>query len=152
MIEQDKEWQKANGMYAFQVPHSVRVEASELRKQGHKSNRAKGNKHLNEVAYQGFEKKVIPRWAVNKEYLIKIKKHQVLNMDPKMIFGEWGPKVVETHFKDSVIFSRGTNTLSYKTEEEDKASYYNKTLDRRGSSEDWNDASEFATPVTSKFG
>ena len=71
-------------------------------------------------------------------------------MDPKAIFGEWGPKVVETHFKDSVIFSRGTNTASYKTEEEDKTSYYNKTVGRRGSSEDWNDASEFATPMTSR--
>ena len=69
-------------------------------------------------------------------------------MDPVKIFGKWGPSVVKQHFNEAQIFRKGTNPDQYTAEEDDQNKFKND--DKRGSSEKWNDASEFITPFANR--
>ena len=85
----------------------------EKRAKGEKSKRDKGMKNFTKIAYQGIDKRIVPRWAIDPDLLIKLKKYQLETLNPVEIFGKWGPSVVKQHFDEGVIFSKGTNADFY---------------------------------------
>ena len=86
------------------------------------------------VGYQGCDKKSIPRWATDYELLLKVLDYQKQHINPDHVFGSLNPKKVQEQFDLEKVFSKGTNAEDYDDIEE------------RGSSADWNDNSEFASP------
>lgn len=139
MIEQENEWKSKSGWQGASVPNDVKYQASALREQGYKSKRDKGYKHFTQVAFQGSDNKEVPRWAINDELLKKIKNHQSQKINPLEVFGKWGPKVVKEHFNEALIFKKGINPDMYTDEKDDKNLFRSRVIDRRGSSENWDD-------------
>lgn len=98
----------------------MEFDAKKLKEQGVKSKRDKNFKHFSLVGFVGSDNKSIPRWAVDMEKLKTIKNYQAKMLDPVKIFGKWGPKVVQQHFKQEIIFRKGINQESYIDERNDR--------------------------------
>ena len=83
----------------------------------------------------GDEFKEVPRWAASQDALHEVMQHQQKNREQYLsIFGQLKPRHVKEQFSMSKVFSKGEDMYSYMDQE-------------RGSSVDWDDQSEFATPL-----
>lgn len=96
--------------------------------------RYQGLKYFNKVGYTDKNKKPIPRWATDMELINKVIAVQKKNMDPDEVFGKIDPRVLS--FEHSMFF--GGEGLSNLRKE--------RKFNNRGSSANWNDVLEFATP------
>ena len=79
--------------------------------------------------------KHVPRWACGEDALDKIIQKQQMDKSNSYVFGALSSNYVTRAFDLKKIFSKGEDAQSYMQEE-------------RGSSADWNDASEFGSPKT----
>lgn len=134
-IEHMKDWQSKTKMGLNMAPAAVYHEAERQKEEGQQAQRAKGLKHFKQVGYMGRDFKEVPRWAASQDALREVMQHQQKNRDRCLaIFGQLKPRHVQDQFISSKIFSKGEDMHSY--------------MDRdRGSSVDWDDQSEFATPI-----
>jgi len=126
--------------------------AKQAKANGVKSKRDKNFKYFTEVGYTGEDNRLIPRWAIDQNKLKKIMHFQREVLNPDDIFGKWGPKVVAEHFKQEIIFSKGSNQERYMEMQDDNYKFRFEHQKERGSSEKWNDHSEFVTPIPEKRG
>lgn len=115
--------------------------AKKAKANGVKSKRDKDFKYFTQVGYTGDDNRLIPRWAIDQNKMKKVLEYQRGVLKPEVIFGKWGPKVVADHFKPDLIFSKGPNQDGYK-EMQDSIELLARV---RGSSQKWNDHSEFGT-------
>lgn len=128
-------------MHTMTAPKSVTEEAKRKVQDGAKSDRYKGLKHFNKVGYMGNDLKEVPRWACSDEAILKVINYQQRReAEYLQVFGLLKPSYVQETFITSKIFSKGTDATSYLD-----------MMDERGSSKNWNDESEFATPALNRM-
>lgn len=104
--------------------------------------RNKNSKHFKTFAYTNEEFKPIPRWATSKKNLTKLTKYQKNNLDSNQVFGKFDPQVKKKYNHMNMLSNYRPNTSNNMTSFSNN-SYYENEANQRGSSEKWNDDSEF---------
>ena len=94
-------------------------------------------KYFNKVGFVGGDQKIVPRWAADDELLARTLLYQNEKMEPEQIFGRFDARML----KDQTILN-----AAFSNNETGSALATCKIGEERGSSAEWNDDSEFATP------